>query len=241
MARSRLATAGRPKGRRSGSAVTGARSSRTPVDFRAHAYHSRPMEAHALASDSRPRPASVAQAIGIVCHSIGTGVKGVRRYGSAISAQYRVSKLKQFLRLSVDHYLNETSLDEFYRYQFYLPETWKSRGRHLVYSKALRANLRLLDRLASPDRGLLYNKDKFAAACAERNIPTIPVVAEFSMGGPRAPLPACLPRISLQSALSRGALWARKPGITTPSKTFLQARAHLLGQGYRSRLMIQFD
>src|SRR5262249_47934646 len=113
------------------------------------------------------------------------GVRGVRRYGGAISAKYGVSKRDQFLRLSIDYYLNETPFETFYLYQFYLPERWKSRARH--FPNATIAQEGLVASLASPDVELLVNKDKFAAGCKKRNLPTIPIIAEFLDKNHRGP------------------------------------------------------
>jgi hypothetical protein len=116
--------------------------------------------------------------------AVEAGVRGVRRYGETVSAQYGVSKRDQFLRLSIDRYLNHTPLEEFYLYQRYLPERWKSRAQHFTLQDVCYAQECLVDRLASPDLELL-KKDKFAAVCKKRNLPTIPVVAEFFDGSPQ--------------------------------------------------------
>ena len=116
--------------------------------------------------------------------AVATGVTGVCRYGGAISAKHGVSKRDQFLRLSIDYYLNHTPIETFYVYQFYLPERWKSRSRH--FPDAGLAQDWLLAKLASPDLELLANKDKFAVACEKRNLPTIPVIAEFLFGSPKS-------------------------------------------------------
>jgi hypothetical protein len=118
-------------------------------------------------------------------HAIAAGVRATRRYGVAISMKHGVTKRDQFLRLSIDYYLNGTPLEDFYLYQFYLPERWKSRARHFLFGEAIQAQQFLIAKLASPDFELLSNKDKFASACQERNLPTIPIVAEFLAGRPQ--------------------------------------------------------
>ncbi len=115
--------------------------------------------------------------------SVVAGVTGIRRYGGAIFANHGVSKRDQFLRVSIDYYRNGTPVEDFYLYQFYLRERWKSRVRHFPLRDAADAPCSLA--AASPDFELLWNKDKFVATCEERKLSTIPVIASFLDGSPQ--------------------------------------------------------
>ncbi len=83
--------------------------------------------------------------------AIAEGVRGVRRYGRAISTKHGVSKRDQFLRLSMDYYRNHTRLEDFYLYQFYLPERWAPRARYFPFADSSYADAFLIARLASPE------------------------------------------------------------------------------------------
>ena len=133
----------------------------------------------------------------LLYRSIWTGVAGVREYGKAVSRQYGISTVYQFLRLALEHYVSGASVEDFYFHQFYLPEGLKSRRRHLAWQDSVDAQRYLVNLLASPDAELLRHKDKFAAACRERNLPTIPVLAEFFRGEPDGPCE--LPSVNLFS------------------------------------------
>lgn len=127
---------------------------------------------------------SVTQTAGKPYRTIAAGVKGVRRYGDAISAKHGVSKPRQFLRLLIDYWLSETPAVQFYLNQFYFPEPNSERRRHVTYRQFVAAQRFLAKRSAAPDLALLNCKDKFAAACKEKNLQTVPIVAEFVDGQP---------------------------------------------------------
>ena len=114
--------------------------------------------------------------------AVAIGIKGVRRYGEVIAAKQGVSKLMQFLRLSIDNWLNQTDDKQFYLNQFYFPEPYTRRRRHVTYWEFVSSHILLTERFATPDFALLNCKDKFGAACIEKNLPTVPIVSEFVDG-----------------------------------------------------------
>lgn len=125
---------------------------------------------------------SAIRMLGKPYRAVAIGIKGVRRYGEAISAKHGVSKRMQFLRLSIDHWLNQTDDIQFYLNQFYFPEPYTQRRRHVTYWELAIAHTFLTERFATPDLDLLICKDKFAAACIEKNLPTVPIVSEIVDG-----------------------------------------------------------
>jgi hypothetical protein len=73
--------------------------------------------------------------------------------------------------------------DEYYLYQMYIPERWRSRMRQFPTSRSSSALSFLIERNRAPDHQSLA-KHLFALRCKETGLPSAPVLGEFVDGRP---------------------------------------------------------
>jgi hypothetical protein len=125
-------------------------------------------------------------------------VLGTHRRGRAISARHGISIANQFLQIFGETVRSGISLEDFYLYQFYLPERWRSRKRQFPRSRISHTLIFLIVRSCSTDFQFLQFKHFFAVRCKETGLPTAPLVGEFSEGQAKADLQS-LPKIDLFS------------------------------------------
>jgi hypothetical protein len=108
---------------------------------------------------------------------------GTRRSGTAVSARYGISVVPQYLQIFAEVTRSGIWLEEYYLYQLYLPERWRSRTRQFPHlSQSVPAQLCLNNLTCPPDFQLLQNKHLFVRRCEETGLPSIPVLAEFVDG-----------------------------------------------------------
>jgi hypothetical protein len=89
--------------------------------------------------------------------------------------------------------------EEYYLYQLYLPNRWRSRMREFPdESQSIPAQQFLIERIRPFDFQLVDGKHLFAARCKDAKLPSIPVLAEFVDGHPVGKLES-LPAIDLVS------------------------------------------
>ena len=112
---------------------------------------------------------------------------GTQRSGTAVSARYGISIITQFLQLFAETLRSGIYFDEYYLYQLYLPERWRSRTRQFPKSQSIPAQQFLIKLTCPPDAPLLH-KHLFARRCIEAGLPSIPVLAEFVDGHPEGKL-----------------------------------------------------
>ena len=126
-------------------------------------------------------------------------VLGTYRSGAAISAQHGIGIATQFLEIFAEVMRSGILFEEYYLYQLYLPDRWRSRTRQFADdSQSYPAQLFLIERKRPSDFQLVLSKHLFAARCIEAKLPSVPLLAEFVDGHPNGKLEG-LPAIDLVS------------------------------------------
>ena len=124
---------------------------------------------------------------------------GIHRSGTAVSAQHGIGITTQFLEIFAEVMRSGILFEEYYLYQLYLPDRWRSRMRQFPDdSQSYPAQEFLIERKRPPDFQLVRYKHLFAARCKEANLPSVPLLAEFVDGHPDGKLEG-LPAINLIS------------------------------------------
>ena len=114
---------------------------------------------------------------------------GTQRSGTAVSARYGISIITQFLQLFAEALRSGIYFNEYYLYQLYLPERWRSRKRQFPWRSQSKPALHFLSKLnRTLDLPLLENKHFFGRRCIEAGLPSVPVLAEFVEGHPEGKL-----------------------------------------------------
>jgi hypothetical protein len=131
--------------------------------------------------------------------AIQTAVSGASRYGSAVSEKYGTGIVTQFVQILTESLRRGIRVEDYYSYQLYLPERWRSRARQFpMHSQAVKAQYYLNKRDCPADFEPLQNKHLFAARCKEAGLPSVPTLAEFVDGHPERDF-RDLPRMDLLS------------------------------------------
>lgn len=143
------------------------------------------------------------------------GLRGISRYGRNVKQRDGVPLLTQFVYLFSD-YFYRISIVDFYFYRLYRADQRRLRNRHFGFAEILDMQQYLIDSYACEDFPLLKNKNLFLKKCVERELPAVPLLAEFFQGT-MIPLLTSLPRADLFSkpadaSLGVGAsLWRYQP------------------------------
>ena len=122
---------------------------------------------------------------GRIRRAVRAAVLGVSRSGSSVAARHQVGTATQFRQIFAEVMRSGVLFEEYYLYQLYLPQRWRSRARQFPkLSHSGPAQLSLLERTLSPDFQLLNQKHLFAAHCKEAGLPTVRLLAQFIEGQP---------------------------------------------------------
>ena len=126
-------------------------------------------------------------------------VLGTYRSGAAVSAQHGIGIATQFLEIFAEVMRSGILFEEYYLYQLYFPDRWRSRMRQFPDdSQSIPAQQFLIERKHPSDFQLVDSKHLFAARCKEAKLPSVPLLAEFVDGHPDAKLEG-LPGMDLVS------------------------------------------
>jgi len=120
-----------------------------------------------------------------------------------VSAQYGIGVATQFVEIFAEVLRSGISFEEYYLYQLYLPDRWRSRMRQFPESQSVSAQEFLIERNRPPDIPVLGGKHLFAARCKEAKLPSVPSLAEFVDGHPDGKLEG-LPALDLVSKPANG-------------------------------------
>ena len=126
-------------------------------------------------------------------------VLGTYRSGAAVSAQHKIGIATQFLEIFAEVMRSGILFEEYYLYQLYLPDRWRSRMRQFPDdSQSIPAQEFLIERKRPSDFQLVLGKNLFAVRCKEAKLPSVPSLAEFVDGQADEKLES-LPAIDLVS------------------------------------------
>src|SRR5262249_38051248 len=100
-------------------------------------------------------------------------------------ARHKIGISTQFLQICAEVARSGISFEEYYLYQLYLPDRWRSRIRQLPAYQARSALILMLD-LHSPDSdyNFLLQKHLFVVRCKEAKLPHVPLLGQFIDGKP---------------------------------------------------------
>ena len=122
---------------------------------------------------------------GRILRAVQAAVLGTFRSGTAVAARHKVGIATQFLQILAEVTRSGIWSEEYYLYQLYIPERWRTRTRHFPRCSQSRPALRLLvEHNRTPDSPLLDQKHLFAARCKEAGLPNIHLIAQFIDGHP---------------------------------------------------------
>lgn len=107
---------------------------------------------------------------------------GTYRSGVAVSARHGIGLATQFLAILAEMVRRDIRLEEYYLYQLYLPDRWRSRKRQVPESQCVPAQVSLIERNGPADFQIVQSKHLFAARCREAGLPSVPSLAEFADG-----------------------------------------------------------
>jgi Sugar-transfer associated ATP-grasp len=126
-------------------------------------------------------------------------VLGIYRSGAAVSARHGIGVATQFLEIFAEVMRSGIWFEEYYLYQLYLPDRWRSRTRQFPdESQSIPAQQFLIECKRPSDFQLVHGKHLFPARCEEAKLPSVPLLAEFVDGHPNGKLET-LPAIDLVS------------------------------------------
>jgi hypothetical protein len=106
---------------------------------------------------------------------------GLRQYGRGVRDVHGVSLRNQARSQWALHVRERIRTEEYYLYQFYLPDRRRAAPTFIPRRRALWL-LRHLHRLTQPDLDALQDKRAFAGRCLEEGLPTPPILAVFDGG-----------------------------------------------------------
>jgi hypothetical protein len=122
---------------------------------------------------------------GRIRRAVRAAVLGIRRSGTAVAARHKVGIATQFLQICAEVMRSGIWFEEYYLYQLYIPERWRSRTRQFpTYSQSGPAQRLMIEHTRSPDLQFIDQKHLFAARCREVELPHVPLLGQFIDGHP---------------------------------------------------------
>jgi Sugar-transfer associated ATP-grasp len=121
---------------------------------------------------------------GRIMRAVQAAVLGTHRSGTAVAARHKIGIATQFLQVFAEVTRSGIWFEEYYLYQLYMPERWRTRTRQFQYSQTLPALRSLNEHSRSPDFQVLDQKHLFAAHCEEAGLPSVRLLAQFIDGHP---------------------------------------------------------